>query len=415
MDFFNSLIFMLMEMAPYILGGFLVAGMLHAFVPERLMARHLSGGGIGPVVKAALLGIPLPLCSCGVLPAAIALRRGGASKAASTSFLIATPQTGVDSIAATWSLLGPAFAVIRPVAALATSLAGGMAVGAAEGENKDNGEDICHADGCEDEAKSRKSFKEKCIDALRYGFVDLVGSIGLWLVVGLIVAALITVYVPDSYFTFLGDNPLLSMIAVLIVAVPMYVCATGSIPIAMSLMLKGLSPGTALVLLMAGPAANFASFTLISREMGRRAAWVYLGAIVTGAIIFGLIIDWLLPAGWFSLPHASEVCCGIHGASLISQICAAMLALLLIWAILRNYIFNNRIKTTTMTKNYKITGMNCPHCQATVKSRIESVDGVTGVEVSLSSGIAAVEGVHDAEALVAAVRGAGFEAAEMKA
>lgn len=410
MDFFNSLIFMLMEMAPYILAGFLVAGMLHAFVPEKLMARHLSGGGVGPTIKAALLGIPLPLCSCGVLPAAIALRRGGASKAASTSFLIATPQTGVDSIAATWSLLGPAFAVIRPVAALVTSLFGGLAVGAAEGERATD----AGAQSCAINSEPEKSFVGKCVDALRYGFVDLVGSIGLWLVIGLVIAALITVYVPDSYFTFLGNNPLLSMLAVLIVAVPMYVCATGSIPIAMSLMLKGLSPGTALVLLMAGPAANFASFTLISREMGRRAAWVYLGSIVAGAICFGLIIDWLLPAGWFLLPHASEACCGVHGASLFSQICAAVLALLLIWAILRNYIFNNRQKTNNMTKNYKITGMNCPHCQATVKSRIEAVDGVTGVDVSLSSGIAAVEGVHDAEALVAAVRAAGFEASEIK-
>lgn len=413
MEFVNSLIFMLMEMAPYILLGFLIAGVLHAFVPDGLMARHLSGGGMRPVVKAALLGIPLPLCSCGVLPAAIALRRAGASKAASASFLIATPQTGVDSIAATWSLLGPAFAVVRPVTALVTSLFGGLAVGFSEGERStpDGG---CQTQSCVREPENGKTFADKCVDALRYGFVDLVGSIGLWLVTGLVVAALITVYVPDSYFTFLGDNPLLSMVAVLIVAVPMYVCATGSIPIAMSLMIKGLSPGTALVLLMAGPAANFASFTLISREMGRRAAGVYLGSIVAGAVVSGLVIDWLLPSGWFSMVSASDVCCGIHGSGWFTKVCAAILAVLLVAAVLRNYVFNNKIKTTsTMTKNYRITGMNCPHCQATVKSRIEAVDGVTGVEVSLSSGVAAVEGEHDAESLVEAVRAAGFEASEI--
>ena len=132
MELLNSLLFMLNEMSPYILLGFLIAGLLHAFVPQHAMARHLSGRGWRPVVKAAMFGVPLPLCSCGVLPTAIAMRRGGASKAASASFLIATPQTGVDSIAATWSLLGPAFAVIRPVAALVTSLLGGLAVGHSE-------------------------------------------------------------------------------------------------------------------------------------------------------------------------------------------------------------------------------------------------------------------------------------------
>ncbi len=139
-------------------------------------------------------------------------------------------------------------------------------------------------------------------DALRYGFIDMVRSIGKWLIAGLVIAALITVAVPADFFVSLNRYPLLAMACVVIVAIPMYVCATGSIPIALSLMLKGLSPGTALVLLMAGPAANFASITVISRNMGRRCATVYLSAIITGAIVSGLIIDYLLPASWFALP-----------------------------------------------------------------------------------------------------------------
>lgn len=308
MKLLDSLIFMLNEMSPYILLGFLIAGLMHAFIPRSTLAHHLSGTGWKSVVKSALIGIPLPLCSCGVLPTAIAMKRNGASKAASTSFLIATPQTGVDSIAATWSLLGPAFAVIRPIAALVTSVFGGVAVGKAEaGEDRapehdhDHDHDHCDGECSAGDDEMPKSYGKKFLAALRYGFIDLVGSIGGWLVAGLIIAALITVYVPGSYFEILGKNPVMSMIAVLIVAIPMYVCATGSIPIAMSLVLKGLSPGTALVLLMAGPAANFASFTLIAKEMGKKAAAIYLAAIIVGAMAFGLIIDYLLPAKWFEI------------------------------------------------------------------------------------------------------------------
>lgn len=244
MELLDSLLFMLNEMSPYILLGFLIAGLMHAFIPQQTLARHLSGTGWRAVVKSTLIGVPLPLCSCGVLPTAIAMRRNGASRAASTSFLIATPQTGVDSIAATWSLLGPAFAVIRPAAALVTAVFGGLAVGKAE--SKDNSH--LHT-SCDQTDEHPKGYKYRCMAALRYGFIDLVGSIGGWLVTGLIIAALITVYVPADFFTILGQNPIISMLLVLVIAIPMYVCATGSIPIAMSLMLKGLSPGTALVLL----------------------------------------------------------------------------------------------------------------------------------------------------------------------
>lgn len=405
MELLHSLLFMLNEMSPYILLGFLIAGIMHAFIPQRTMARHLSGTGWRPVLKSAMIGVPLPLCSCGVLPTAVAMRRGGASRAASTSFLISTPQTGVDSIAATWSLLGPAFAIVRPVAALVTAFFGGIAVGRSERDEPDT----ANAEGCVVEIAEKRSFGQKVIDSLRYGFVDLVGSIGGWLVAGLVIAALITVYVPADFFSFLGENPFLAMIGVVIIAVPMYVCATGSIPIALSLMLKGLSPGTALVLLMAGPAANFASFTLISREMGRKAAIVYLISIVAGAILFGLAIDYLLPAGWFSTGGSGEAAHCRH-FGVFPLICSGILTALLIWAFVRRFSSNKHIKNDlTMTKEYIIKGMNCPHCQAAVTKSIKSVEGVTDVEVSLSGGKAIVAGDHDPKAVAAAVREAGFD------
>lgn len=395
---------MLNEMSPYILLGFFIAGLMHAFVPQRTFARHLAGTGWRSVVKAAAIGIPLPLCSCGVLPTAIAMRRNGASRASSTSFLIATPQTGIDSIAATWSLLGPAFAAIRPVAALVTAVFGGMAVGRSEGK--------AAAPSCcplvEEERMEYKGFPDKLLDALRYGYIDLVGSIGGWLVAGLVIAALITVYVPTDFFAVMGSRPLLSMFAVLIVAVPMYVCATGSIPIALSLMLKGLSPGTALVLLMAGPAANFASFTLISREMGRRAAVIYLASIIIGAMGFGLTIDYLLPPDWFRIENVQAMAGKTFEFRLFSTVCSAVLAVLLVVTFIKGYR-HNQTTVSTMTKEYTIKGMNCSHCQSTVAKSISSVKGVKQVAVNLSTGIASVEGEHNADDVVAAVRNAGFD------
>lgn len=402
MELIYSLLFMLNEMSPYILLGFFIAGIFHAFIPQKTFARHLSGTGWRPVIKSAMIGVPLPLCSCGVLPSAIAMRRNGASRAASTSFLVSTPQTGVDSIAATWSLLGPAFAVIRPIAALTTAFFGGMAVGKSEKET------TVVAEVQESGDMERRNFGQKLLASLRYGFIDLVSSIGGWLVAGLIIAALITVYVPADFFSVLGKKPLLSMIAVLVVAIPMYVCATGSIPIAMSLMLKGLSPGTALVLLMAGPAANFASFTLISREMGKKAASIYLASIILGALAFGLTIDYLLPASWFDLGATHDISRHCYHFGVFPSICSAILTVLLLIALFKRHK-HNHITITDMTKEYTIKGMNCPHCQAAVTKSINSVAGVKQVDVNLSTGKATVEGEHDAEELIAAVRNAGFD------
>lgn len=410
MEILNSLLIMLAQMAPYILLGFFIAGILHAFVPQRILARHLASSGPSSVVKATLLGIPLPLCSCGVLPTAVALRRGGASRASTTAFLVATPQTGVDSIAATYSMLGPAFAIIRPVAALVTALGAGFIVGAGERHGKPD----CDSDKCPDTVIEEGepeggSFAHRCLDALKYGFVDLVASIGGWLIIGLIIAALITVYVPADFFAALGDRPLLAMTAVVIVAIPMYVCATGSIPIAMSLMLKGLSPGTALVLLMAGPAANFASFTLISREMGKKAALLYLASIIVGAIGFGLMIDYLLPHSWFALPGMDHAMCHSEPIGFFPLLSAGVLSVLLVFALGRRF-FRKSQKFNNMTQVYIVTGMNCPHCQAAVTKAISNVKGVTQVDVNLSTGKATVEGEHDPQAVMHAVNAAGFDA-----
>ncbi len=408
-EFFNSIWGILCGMAPYILLGFFIAGLLQVFVDRRTMARHLSGRGWKPVVKAALFGIPLPLCSCGVLPTAVALRRRGASKGATTSFLIATPQTGVDSIAATYSLLGPAFAVIRPVAALVGAAFGGLAV-SKMGDEDDADREI-KDDVTEPDAPAG-GFFGKLLGAVKYGFIDMVASVGGWLVVGLVVAALITVFVPDELFVSLSRYPLLAMLAVVAVAVPMYVCATGSIPIALSLMMKGLSPGIAFVMLMAGPAANFASIIILSKTQGRKATAIYVASVVITALAFGLAIDLLLPAGWFTP--------GIHGMHAhggpgwFSITCAAILVALLVYTQIlnRSKHHHNNHNIEDMTQQFKVTGMNCPHCQSSVKRAIEALPGVESVDVDLKGGSASVVGEVLPAAVIEAVKLAGFDCAE---
>lgn len=407
----SSLMTIINEMSPYILLGFFIAGLLHVFVSPQSMSRHLSGNSAGSVIKAALLGIPLPLCSCGVLPTAISLRRNGASRGATTSFLIATPQTGVDSITATYSLLGLPFAVLRPIAALVGAALGGLAVNRLAKEEKEevlSGQACCAASD-----DIPQGFWPRMIEALRYGFVDMVQSVGKWLVIGLVVAALITVFVPDTLFTGLSRYPLLAMIAVVIVAIPMYICATGSIPIALSLMMKGLSPGIAFVMLMAGPAANFASILLLSRTQGKRATAVYIGSVVVTAIGFGLMIDLLLPASWFTPSMACDNGgCAAHGAhsGWFDYLCSAVLLVLLCIGAVKSRLDNrNKLKSNDMTQIFNVKGMSCNHCKASVEKAIKGVEGVSDVHVDLSAGTATVEGEFDAENVRKAILSAGFE------
>ena len=332
-NFIYALANILNEMSPYILLGFLIAGLLHVFVSPEAMSRHLSGRGWKPVFKAALFGIPLPLCSCGVLPTAVALRRQGASRGAATSFLIATPQTGVDSITATYALLGLPFALLRPVAALAGAFAGGMAVDRLpDSAQPENPVTVTHKTPSES-SSPKPTIISRLTEAIRYGMVDMVGSVGKWLVIGLVIAAIITVAVPDTLFLSLSAYPLLAMLVMVAVAVPMYICATGSIPIALSLMLKGLTPGVAFVLLMAGPAANFASVMVLRKSLGTRPTAVYIASVIITAIAFGLLIDYCLPKGWF-LPLAdiaTTQSCHLDLA-VFPTICSVILAILLVYA-----------------------------------------------------------------------------------
>jgi len=404
---------MLHEMSPYLLLGFLIAGVLHAFVPTSVYARYLSGTGWRSVVAAALFGIPLPLCSCGVLPTAVSLRRSGASRAASTSFLIATPQTGVDSIAATYSMMGLPFAILRPVAALVTAMLGGNVVGAIE--RRGHLEDV---DGCGDSCSTAEPLKPtlwgRLVEALRYGFYEMIQNIGRWLVLGLVVATLITVLVPDDFFQTYARWPLLNMVVIVLVAVPMYICATGSIPIAAALMMKGLSPGCALVMLMAGPAANMASMLVISKSFGRKAMWAYLASIVLGAIAFGVVVDYwpgLRETFVSAMPHHHGAMSHQMPITWLNWVCSIFLIAMLVVGMGSNYWKSYKIKhnKTTAMKEFKVRGMMCNHCKATVEKGLAQLEGAEKETVDLAQGIAYVEGNVDDAAVRAKVIELGFE------
>lgn len=346
----EQIIMLINEMAPYLLFGFLIAGLMHAFIPSTLYSRYLANGNFKSVVLATLFGIPLPLCSCGVIPTAMSLRREGASKGAATAFLIATPQTGVDSIIATYSLMGLPFAIIRPIAALVTALLGGQFVNLLGGNgtgSEDGGrlEVGCANCGCTPSDAKPITFGGKLKEAFRYAFIDMMQDIGKWLVIGLIVAGLITVFVPESAFEVFKDNSLASMLLVLCIAVPMYLCATGSIPIAVALMMKGLTPGAGLVLLMAGPACNMASILVINKVLGRKTLIVYLASIITGAVGFGLMIDHVLPRQWFISNLVSQYKCCHETQSWFAIACSILLMVLLANALIRYF---SKSKTTTI-------------------------------------------------------------------
>jgi len=277
------------EMSPYLLFGFFVAGTLSVLVSQQFVERHLGGKGIWPLVKASLFGVPLPLCSCGVIPVSMSLHKHGASKGSTVSFLLSTPQTGVDSIFVTLSLLGPVFAIFRPLAAFATGIVGGIFVNIFGHKENEPETEKCSDECCN--GSSDVKLSEKVGRGFRYGFVTLPRDIGKAMLVGLAIAALITSMVPEGFFAKHLGTGIVAMIVMMFLGIPIYVCATASIPVAAAMILKGLTPGAALVFLMTGPATNAASFVTIWKTLGHRTALIYLISVAGCALAGGILLD----------------------------------------------------------------------------------------------------------------------------
>ncbi|MCR5588188.1 MAG: permease [Bacteroidales bacterium] len=408
-DILNALLEVTGAMSPYLLLGFLIAGVLHVFVPKRFYAKYLSRDNKWSVLWAALLGVPLPLCSCGVIPTAVGLKNEGASKGAVASFLIATPQTGIDSILATFSLMGLGFAVVRPVAALVTGVCGGLLVNRFAG----GGPTVAPTDCTCTVERGNRLWR-----VLKYAYFDMIQDIGLRLLIGLIVAALINVVVPDEFFLSFGKQPLLQMLVILVVAVPMYICSTGSIPVAAALMMKGLSPGAALVMLMAGPAVNIASILVVKKTMGNRFTWIYLLTIVGFSILFGMIINAIgIGADIVSTcGEAHGACCASESAApfggnggLFRAICSALLLLFIITALSMKFLDKfKKQKAVTGTVIYTVEGMHCNHCKAAVEQAVGKLKGVESCEATPAANTLVVTGNAQENDIRKAVEQAGF-------
>ena len=328
-EFFIALIELSNAMAPYILFGLLFAGILHEFVPDTIVTKHLGKDNIFSVIKATLFGIPLPVCSCGVIPLATSIKKSGASKGSTLSFLISTPITGVDSILATYGIFGWIFTIYRVITSMIIAMVAGILANLFDKEEvvaksqfsavkvpnafspvvslpkKEEGSCCSTATSCC--AVEEKSFW--LTSALRYAFITLLGDIAKPLVWGLILGALITVAIPQSISDILIEYSWFSYIIVIAIAVPMYVCATASLPIAAGLMLSGVSAGAAFVFLSAGPATNTVTIGVVKKMLGTRSLAIYLGSIIIGSIVFGLGLDYIFTASNInpaSLVHMDE-------------------------------------------------------------------------------------------------------------
>ncbi len=308
MAFLNAVIDIFLDMSLYMLIGMILTGVLSVVMKKQTVAKHLGEGSRFAALKAAAFGVPLPLCSCGVLTTTTYLSQSGASTSAVMAFLISTPQTGVDSMIATFGMMGIVFAVYRPVAAFISGVAGGALIQRIAGNRKieeieeHDGHDECCSGGCScDNGQKALSFKEKLIKMADYAFVDFVDDVSVHFVIGLIIAALITVIIPTGFFESLHiSSGILAMLVMLLVGLPMYICSTSSIPIALVLLAKGISPGAAFVFLFAGPATNAASLAVLSKTLGKKTVAVYLAVTAVSAVGFGLLLDEII--SWLSLP-----------------------------------------------------------------------------------------------------------------
>jgi uncharacterized membrane protein YraQ (UPF0718 family) len=348
--FLFNLWWMIAESAPWLLLGFLIAGIINELVPSKWVTNSLGEPGFPSIFKAAIIGAPLPLCSCGVIPTAIGIRRAGASRGATSSFLVATPETGVDSVSLTYALMGPVMAIARPISAIISAVvAGGLVEGLTPKITDDSPEIQVQKSCCggkksqqTEQIKSRfKKITNATTSVLKFSFGKLLKDIAYWLAIGLIGAALIKTFVPDSFFVQWGSG-LLAMIAMVIIGIPMYICATASTPLAAGLMLAGISPGAALVFMLTGPATNIATLGVIKNELGAKALFGYLTGVIVTALAMGLLLDFFIASYEFDIPllsahHHDEI-------NLLSTISAILLITMTLYNYLpKGLIFKPRV------------------------------------------------------------------------
>lgn len=398
----------LLDLAPSLLLGLFIAGLMHVYLPLGLIRSHLSRPTMTSVAQASVLGVPLPLCSCGVIPTALGLRRDGAAPGATTAFMISTPQTGVDSILVSAAFLGWPFALFKLIAAFVTGLVGGGLV------NRWVPTTDAPMTNREQSLGAADHRADGLLGALRYAIFDLLAVIDLWLIAGVLVAALITTLTPADFFAAQSwAQGWSGMLVVLAISLPLYVCTTASVPLAASLIAAGMPTGSALVFLMAGPSTNVATIGAVYRALGARVLAIYLGTVVVMSLLFGLLFDWLLaspPVAGGGHVH------GAHGGAHWVAVLSALVLLALLgglgwrrWQARRRAAAERAAASGDDLVTLQVEGMSCQHCVASVKQALEGVAAVESALPDLASGQVQVRGTGvDGSALVQAVEAAGF-------
>lgn len=378
----KEMIFFLNEVSVYLLFGFFIAGLLHVIFPESMIRKHLGKNTVGSVVKATVFGIPLPLCSCGVVPVAASLRNSGASKGSSVSFMISTPEVGADSFLITYSLLGWIFGVFRIAASLITAMVAGVLINLTVKEDPHEKQTFPMAPAVQD-----GTLKARAKTLFHYIQYDLLGSLANTLIIGIIIAGIIAALIPDTFFQIHLNNSFLSMVLMMGIGIPMYVCAAASTPIAASLILKGMSPGAALVFLLTGPATNAITISTVITSFGKKAAAIYLLAIGTVSITLGYLLDMAVAT------YGLQKIILTHQHEILPEWFKILGTVVLILMLLRYYaktIVKDRFPSRgrAMEKDdrirLKIIGMTCMHCANNVRKAVESVKGTSNVSVNLN-------------------------------
>jgi len=410
------------EMAPYLMLGLGFVALMNLFFTKDIIIKYVGKDNIWSVIKASMFGVPLPLCSCGVIPSTVYLSKNGASKGAVISFLISTPQTGIDSMIATYGMMGWIFAIYRPVVALIMGVIGGIIVRFVKTENKPDS-DLSEIIDKKDKKylfpdEKKDIFFVRLKKMLKYAFVEFLDDISMQFVVGLFISGIISYMIPDGFFSGSSiQNGILGMLIMMAVGIPMYVCATASIPIAVTLMLKGLSPGVAFVFLVTGPATNAASLSIIFNTLGKRVGITYLTVIAVCSIIFGYLLNYVFelakvnPVAMFQQihQHHHETVGNDWLYTIVSFIFLALIAASLIRkSNILKYFKKDRTLDTSVQK-INISGMTCNHCVMNVKSTISKIDGVTKVDVSLPDNAAFVEGNFDMANITKAIEDIGYK------
>lgn len=296
MSLLNEILHVYIKMAPYLMFGFLFAGILHVFIDKEFILEHLGHNSFGAVIKASLFGVPLPLCSCSVIPTAISLKKSGASNSSVLSFLLSTPLTGVDSIVATYGFMGPVIGIFRPIAAFFIGIIGGFSALLIDTEQpkvekSEEKSSCCCCSSNKAEKKEKITLWKKIKEIFNYAFKTLLDDITTPLITGIVISGVISWLIPDNFFADMSVPTLVQMLIMIVVGIPLYVCATSSLPIGAALILKGLSPGVIFVFLVAGPATNSATVALIIKQFGKKFFALYLSVVSILSMVFGLLLD----------------------------------------------------------------------------------------------------------------------------